>query len=502
MERIAPLAKILAEANGIDWRNLHGSGEGGLIVEQDILNYLSRIMSGEEEPPSTPVDAPPPEWNGTELPPGGGLLAPGMPSMDMLSSAGVDQDLAALVAQPQPTAPAPATLEEEALEFELEEDEQLPPVPQPERRPAEVPAFAAPAFPAAEVAPLAAPAPEFVPPAPVLGRERPAAPAGHTPGLAAVAQPEPVAARAEPTPPPAAPAGGLRGGLGGLLSRLYQQPAAQPEPTPAAPPAPPTPAPLLPEIPAAAARPIPTPQLPEVEAPVAAVPVVEAPVVEVPAPAPELQPGVRDVAEVEPDEAVALAPEVPAVPAMEEQPEAQAAEPEAALPEPAAPAVQPVPEAARPREAVWFGAYLRRDANLAPAAELRRQLTAALGQDVPLALLVARAAARHAEGLDLGTVAVQDTDVNQARPVQSGSLRDALAALRGEHSGTPDLLVIDAGALDLDDLHLGHTVTLSVGRVQDGRAALTLNGDVDAVRAARFLASVAATLEEPIILVI
>lgn len=488
MERIAPLAKILAEANGIDWRNLHGSGEGGLIVEGDILSYLSRIMSGEEEPPATPVDAPPPEWNGTELPPGGGLLAPGMPSMDMLSSAGVDSDLAALVGQPQAAAPAPVTLEEEALEFELEEDEQPLPAPQPERRPVEVAAFAAPAF--KEVAPVPAPAPEFVPPAPVLGRERPSAPLDHTPGLAAVAQPEPVAARAEPTPPPAAPAGGLRGGLGGLLSRLYQQPA----PTPAAPPAQPTPAPVVPEVPAAAAEPVPAPQLP-----VAAAPVVEAPVVEVPAPAPELQPEVRDVAEVEPEEVVALAPEMPAVPAVEEQPEVRVAEPEAALPEPAA---MPVPEAARPRQAVSFGIYLRRDANLAPAAELRRQLSAALGQDVPLALLVARAAARHAESLGLNTVAVHDLDGGQARPVQPGSLRDALAALGTERGGTPDLLVIDAGALDLDDLHLGHTVTLSVGRLQDGRAALTLNGDVDAAKAARFLASVAATLEEPIILVI
>lgn len=89
MEQIAPLAKILAEANGLEWRNLRGTGPGGTIVEQDVIDHLTRIMSGEEEPPSTPVDAPPPEWTGTELPPGGGLLAPGMPSMDMLSSAGV-----------------------------------------------------------------------------------------------------------------------------------------------------------------------------------------------------------------------------------------------------------------------------------------------------------------------------------------------------------------------------------------------------------------------------
>ena len=45
MERIAPLAKILAEANGIEWEHLHGTGPGGQIVEQDILDYLTRVMS-------------------------------------------------------------------------------------------------------------------------------------------------------------------------------------------------------------------------------------------------------------------------------------------------------------------------------------------------------------------------------------------------------------------------------------------------------------------------
>lgn len=92
--------------------------------------------------------------------------------------------------------------------------------------------------------------------------------------------------------------------------------------------------------------------------------------------------------------------------------------------------------------------------------------------------------------------------MNQTRTAQPGGLRDALAALERVHEGTPDLLVLDAGTLDLDDLHLPHTLTLSVGRVQEGRAALTLQGDVDPTQAARFLAEVARTLEEPIILVL
>ncbi|MFC6592104.1 E3 binding domain-containing protein [Deinococcus lacus] len=51
MDNISPLAKILAESNGIDWTQLQGTGAGGQIVEQDVINYLTRVMSGEAEPP-------------------------------------------------------------------------------------------------------------------------------------------------------------------------------------------------------------------------------------------------------------------------------------------------------------------------------------------------------------------------------------------------------------------------------------------------------------------
>ncbi|MCP2014279.1 hypothetical protein L1280_001416 [Deinococcus sp. HSC-46F16] len=486
MERIAPLAKILAEANGIDWQHLDGSGEGGMIVEQDILNYLTRIMSGEEEPPATPVDAPPPEWTGTELPPGGGLLAPGMPSMDMLSSAGVDSDLAALVGQPAPVPPMPApeatlpevSLEDEAMEFELEDEPEIvAPTPEP--------------------VPFAATS-ESVDVPPVT----PAIP------MPSPSEPLPTPASEPVTPEPAVPAaaaaatGGVMGGLGGLLSRLYQKPGqdaapaapAQPEPQPTAPAF--TPAPASPfSAPVAEAAPAePTPVAPTFT----------------PAPQPELtaEPEVIPVPEVaapEVVEEVAAAP-LPEFAPAPVQPEPTEIEP-VAQPAPAEvqPELQPAPApspAAPVREAVWFGPYLRRDGNVAPTLELCRQLAGALGQDVPLALLVARAAQRHAETLELGTVAVYRVGGEQARPVQAGSLREALAALDGNFAGTPDLLVTDAGALDLDELHLPHALTLSVGRVQGGRAALTLNGPVDPAQGARFLASVAATLEEPIILVI
>lgn len=45
---ITPLAQRLAEENNVDWRSLKGSGENGRIVERDVLEYLARVMAGEE----------------------------------------------------------------------------------------------------------------------------------------------------------------------------------------------------------------------------------------------------------------------------------------------------------------------------------------------------------------------------------------------------------------------------------------------------------------------
>ncbi len=60
--KITPLARRLAEENGIDWRQIVGSGPDGMVTERDILNYLAKVMSGEvtlEGPP--PGEPPPPE---------------------------------------------------------------------------------------------------------------------------------------------------------------------------------------------------------------------------------------------------------------------------------------------------------------------------------------------------------------------------------------------------------------------------------------------------------
>ncbi|BFH76836.1 E3 binding domain-containing protein [Thermus thermophilus] len=117
--KITPLARRLAEENGIDWRKLQGTGPDGLIVERDILAYLAKVMAGEVDLPPQP-EAPPPPPREDEL----------KRAQEVLGREGVD--LAEVIPQePEPT-PSPLTLEEEELDFpeveldlSLEEEEVL-----------------------------------------------------------------------------------------------------------------------------------------------------------------------------------------------------------------------------------------------------------------------------------------------------------------------------------------------------------------------------------------
>ena len=56
---IVPLAQRLAEENNVDWKSLRGSGPQGSVTEVDVLNYLARVMAGEEDlnPTAEPVPA-------------------------------------------------------------------------------------------------------------------------------------------------------------------------------------------------------------------------------------------------------------------------------------------------------------------------------------------------------------------------------------------------------------------------------------------------------------
>jgi pyruvate/2-oxoglutarate dehydrogenase complex dihydrolipoamide acyltransferase (E2) component len=57
--KITPLARRLAEENGIDWRKLKGTGPDGTIVERDILAFLAKVMAGEVDLPPMPESPPP-----------------------------------------------------------------------------------------------------------------------------------------------------------------------------------------------------------------------------------------------------------------------------------------------------------------------------------------------------------------------------------------------------------------------------------------------------------
>lgn len=55
---IANLARRLAEQNNVDWRALTGSGPDGKILESDVLDFLARVMAGEEALDPTPEPLP------------------------------------------------------------------------------------------------------------------------------------------------------------------------------------------------------------------------------------------------------------------------------------------------------------------------------------------------------------------------------------------------------------------------------------------------------------
>lgn len=55
---ISTLARRLAEQNNVDWRSLIGTGPGGKVVERDVLDYLARVMAGDEALDPTPEPLP------------------------------------------------------------------------------------------------------------------------------------------------------------------------------------------------------------------------------------------------------------------------------------------------------------------------------------------------------------------------------------------------------------------------------------------------------------
>lgn len=523
MEMIAPLARVLADANGIEWQQIQGTGDGGMVVEQDILNYLARVMSGEEEPPDTPVDLPPPDWTG-EMPP-----MPNMDALSALSQAGVESDITDFVAANAgapaasgglPSVPgteSKAGFEHDAMDFELDDDATNDAAHADDVLTDDVQPAAAEAMPAAPAfgpshAPPAEPQIEPLH-AEELHVERPVEqPHVEQPTELHAEQPQAgalVAGAADIAAAGVAGAAAATGGrgLGGLLSRLYNknkdhkddhkddvQPAAEaPAPSlgePVEPPSPP-----VADTPVAA--PLVADQLREdaPERPAAAHAAPHEVVAEPPAAAFQAEPQVEEQHFAAPAMPAAPMPEVPM--------------PEAPLPEVAAPvsAPTPAPAASGPVAhqslAARRGVHLRVTVDTAALEGASSQLGEHFGRALPMGALLARAAARSLRTLGLGSVGIAQLgdDVTALHaPNLHGDLRAALDDLHAGHTGDwSELMVVDAAALGLDELHLTQDIaTLSLGHSQDGHAALTLTGAVSPAAGAAFLNEVAGQLQTPI----
>ncbi len=200
--KITPLARRLAEENGIDWRKLEGTGPEGEITERDILNFLAKVMAGEvtlEGPP--PGEPPPPEGEADLEAARAALEKEGIPLDELIPSE-------------QQEKPASELTAEFELELDLlEEEAEAPPAeaeaPEPELEPepswseetivedvtTELPIYEEPEAPAVEAAEPAPPAEDVTAELPVFTEETPPAPEPEP-----EPEPEPVAAAVPPPP--------------------------------------------------------------------------------------------------------------------------------------------------------------------------------------------------------------------------------------------------------------------------------------------------------------
>jgi len=178
--KITPLARRLAEENGIDWRKLEGTGPEGEITERDILNFLAKVMAGEvtlEGPP--PGEPPPPEGEADLEAARAALEKEGIPLDELIPSE-------------QQEKPASELTAEFELELDLlEEEAEAPPAeaeaPEPELEPepswseetivedvtTELPIYEESEAPAVEAAEPAPPAEDVTAELPVFTEEAP-----------------------------------------------------------------------------------------------------------------------------------------------------------------------------------------------------------------------------------------------------------------------------------------------------------------------------------------
>ncbi|GIW25677.1 E3 binding domain-containing protein [Meiothermus sp.] len=446
--KITPLARRLAEENGIDWRQIQGTGPDGTVVERDILAFLARVMAGEVSLPPAPEETAPPA----------GVIPDMAQAQVALQKEGVELgELVPSVSAP-PSASALPTLEDIEFDLDLEADTPITPVPSAAEAFEEVPSLApeppvVPDF--DEPEPLVA-----APPLPTLQWEEPEP-------LPSPVPPNPELADLPPLPtetdlePPSSP----------KLIWETQEVTIAPE-TPA-----PSPAPLeagmsfgnIPE-------PLETPPVASVEQ------IPQAPSVE------------------------ELAPPPPAEPLTPPGPEPTVAPPIAPVTPPLTAtglAASPVAEAAPSPKMLRVQAW-QRLVQIGPAQDAALTLSEAWHMEVGLDALLYRAADKALSDtqtpLRPTKGRLEGDQLQSLRVAPAQSLRGALDSLRMASDPAEGLVVLSLVDSAFDQVIFPGASTLTLGRATEGRALLTLSGEMHPDLAGNLLERVAYYLERPILL--
>ena len=515
---ITPLARRLAEENGIDWRNLEGTGPDGTIVERDILAFLAKVMAGEVELPPEPSDAPPPDEvpdlsqvqealarEGVDL---GELVPPEVtsetpppepePAFEEEAFFEMDFEEEASVSEP-PEAPLPGAAAAGVVEESLRAAAPEPEPPQPaeaesafgsfaEEVREEVQAFEEEPLAAAEEALEETPWSKDLPTVEETQEaleaeadmweaelsEAVSSVEGDLAGDAVYEAEEAWGIRPEEGAVEEAPAP-TEAELGGWdVPGAVEPEAVEPEPV---------------EEPGAIAEPA--------EEPVAAVP-DEPLAVEEEAPA-ALEEEVPDLA---PAEEIQSAPEeAPAAFAEEAVVGAGAAAAAAAAAASFGQAEEEAPAVAN----VVFPAAYRRAVDLAAAEKASEDLSSAWRKEVPLELLLFRAVDRALAELEVPMRAVlgrfEGEQLRGLAVEPAMSLRDLFRHLQEAQEEGEGLVVLDLGATPYVEVILPDRVLLTLGRagMPEGLGLISISGELPTDRT-RFLERVAYYLERPILL--
>ena len=479
--KITPLARRLAEENGIDWHNLEGTGPDGTIVERDILAFLAKVMAGEVELPPEPSDAAPPEAVPDISQVQEVLAREGVDIGDLVPETPIEPPAAVEAA---PTAEEVFVEEETFFEVDFEEE-------------------------VAEAVPAPTPEPEA---APAAGLDE----EGWT-----VVEPEPEEASPwlEPEPEEAAPpaeAPGWEEPVEAAEEPAFEWEAPEPEPAAAEEAAAVEEAPAEPEAFEGVEFAEPAPEE-------AAAATEEA---ESAGAFAEAEPPEEETAEaawpLEPEEAFAETPEPEVAEPEPQAPEPEPAEPEATT-EPAAPEAPAAPfpptepavdeaafaadveEEAAPEPTVVFPPAFRRAVDLAAAERARADLSAAWRREVPLELLLFRAADRALAELEVPMRPVLgrfEGEAARTLAVQPAlGLRDLFDQLLAAEEGGEGLVVLDLSETPYAEVILPGQALLTLGRagLPEGLGLLSISGELPTDRT-RFLERVAFYLERPILL--